>query len=173
MKMFTIKKKQKLLFTATATLTLVFMLSLPLASASVPATEIEEAQSSRTRMLLAKGVAVDKASTQIVITKAGFALSLEATEINATVMKFNIVGGIIRINGTDYTMAEGNGAVIREKRGFLLQARGTSPDGKSVTLKLAGRYFWMWGRMHVARIFGSLQTENAKIYLLLRSMIRV
>ena len=171
--MFTLKKKQKLLFTATTALVLVFMVSLPYASASDPATTTNETQASRTRMLLAKGIAVDKASSQIVITQAGFALSLEATEINATVIKFDVVGGIVRINGTDYTMTEGNGAVIREKHVFLLRAQGTNPDGESVTLKLAGRYFWMWGRVHVARIFGSLQTENSKTNLLLRSIIRV
>ncbi len=171
--MFTLKKKQKLLITATTALALVFMVSLPYASASDPATTTNETQASRTRMLLAKGIAVDKASSQIVITQAGFALSLEATEINATVIKFDVVGGTVRINGTDYTMTEGNGAVIREKHIFLLQAQGTNPDGESVTLKLAGRYFWMWGRVHVARIFGSLQTENSKTNLLLRSIIRV
>lgn len=171
--MFTLKKKQKLLFTATTALALVFMVSLPYGSASDPTTATDETQSSRTRMLLAKGIAVDKASSQIVISQAGFALSLEATEINATVIKFDVVDGIVRINGTDYTMTEGNGAVIREKHVFLLQAQGTGPDGEAVTLKLAGRYFWMWGRVHVARIFGSLQTENSKTNLLLRSMIRV
>jgi hypothetical protein len=31
----------------------------------------------------------------------------------------------------------------------------------------------MWGRLHVARLVGSLQTENAKTLLLLRSVIRV
>ncbi len=171
--MFTLKKKQKLLFTATTALALVFIVSLPFASASVPATTTEETQLGQTRMLLAKGIAVDEASSQIVITQAGFALSLQATEINATVIKFDVVDGIVRINGTDYAITEGNGAVIREKHVFLLQAEGTSPDGEAVTLKLAGRFFWMWGRVHVARIFGSLQTENSKTHLLMRAMIRV
>lgn len=173
MKMFTLKKKQKLLITATTALALVFIVSLPHAYASVPATTTEETQSNRTRMLMAKGIAVDKASSQTVITPAGFALSLEATEINATVIKFDVVGGTVRINETDYVITEGNGAVIRDKHVFLLQAQGTSPDGQSVTLKLAGRYFWMWGRLYIARVFGSLQTESGKTNLLLRSIIRV
>jgi hypothetical protein len=70
-------------------------------------------------------------------------------------------------------ITEGNGAVIRDKHVFLFQAQGTSPDGQSVTLKLAGRYFWMWGRLYIARVLGSLQTESGKTQLLLRSMIRV
>jgi len=171
--MFTIKKKQKLLITATTALALVFVASLPHAYASVPSATTTEPQSSRIRMLIAKGFAVDRTSSQVVITHAGFALALEATEVNKTIMKFNVVGGTVRINETDYVMTEGNGAVIRDKRGFLLQAQGTSPDGQSVTLKLAGRYFWMWGRLYVARVLGSLQTENAKTQLLLRSVIRV
>jgi hypothetical protein len=171
--MFTLNKKQKMLITATTALTLVFILSLTYAHASSPSTTTAETQSSRTRMLRAKGIAVEKANSQVVITPAGFALALEAAEVNETIIKFNIVGGIVRINGADYAITGGNGAVIRDKHGFLLQAEGTNPEGQSVTLKLAGRYFWMWGRLHVARLLGSLQTENAKTLLLLRSVIRV
>lgn len=169
--MFTLKKKQKLLITATTALALVFIVSLPYAYASSPSAAT--AESSRTRMLIAKGIAVEKADSQVVITRAGFALALEATEVNETIIKFNVISGIVKINETEYTIIGGNGAVIRDKRGFLLQAQGTSPDGQYVTLKLAGRYFWMWGRLYVARLVGSLQTESAKTSLLLRSVIRV
>jgi hypothetical protein len=169
--MFTLKKKQKLLITATTALALVFIVSLPYAYASSPSATTSE--SSRTRMLIAKGIAVEKADSQVVITRAGFALALEATEVNETIIKFNVISGIVKINETEYTITGGNGAVIRDKHGFLLQAQGTSPDGQSVTLKLAGRYFWMWGRLYVARLVGSLQTESAKTSLLLRSVIRV
>lgn len=169
--MFTLKKKQKLLITATTALALVFIVSLPYAYASSPSAAT--AESNRTRMLIAKGIAVEKADSQVVITRAGFALALEATEVNETIIKFNVISGIVRINETEYTITGGNGAVIRDKHGFLLQAQGTSPDGQSVTLKLAGRYFWMWGRLYVARLVGSLQTESAKTSLLLRSVIRV
>jgi hypothetical protein len=169
--MFTLKKKQKLLITATTALALVFIVSLPYAYASSPSATTSE--SSRTRMLIAKGIAVEKADSQVVITRAGFALALEATEVNETIIKFNVISGIVKINETEYTITGGNGAVIRDKHGFLLQAQGTSPDGQSVTLKLAGRYFWMWGRLYVARLVGSLQTESTKTSLLLRSVIRV
>jgi hypothetical protein len=169
--MFTLKKKQKLLITATTALALVFIVSLPYAHASSPSATTTE--SSRTRMLIAKGIAAEKTDSQVVITRAGFALALEATEVNETIIKFNVISGTVKINETEYTITEGNGAVIRDKHGFLLQAQGTSPDGQSVTLKLAGRYFWMWGRLHVARLLGSLQTESAKTSLLLRSVIRV
>jgi len=171
--MFTLKKKQKLLITATTALALVFIASLPYAYASSPSATTAETQSNRTRMLIAKGIAVEKANSQVVITPAGFALALEATEVNEAIIKFNVISGTVKINETEYTITGGNGAVIRDKHGFLLQAQGTSPDGQSVTLKLAGRYFWMWGRLHVARLVGSLQTESAKTSLLLRSVIRV
>ena len=162
-----------MLITATTALALIFIVSLPYAYASSPSAATEETQSSRTRMLRAKGIAVEKANGQAVITPAGFALALEATEVNETIIKFNVVGGTVRINGTEYVITGGNGAVIRDKHGFLLQAEGTSPEGQSVTLKLAGRYFWMWGRLYVARIAGSLQTDSAKIFLVLRAAIRV
>ena len=171
--MFTLKKRQKMLITATTALAFVFVMALPYAYASSPTTATEETQSSQTRILRAKGIAVERASGQVVITPAGFALALEATDVNETIIKFNVVGGAVRINGTEYVIMEGNGAVIRDKHGFLLQAQGTSPDGQPVTLKLAGRYFWMRGRLYVARLLGSLQTENAKTSLLLRSAIWV
>jgi hypothetical protein len=171
--MFTLKKKQKLLITATTALALVFIVSLPYAYASSPSAITLETQSSRTRMLRAKGIAVEKTNSQVVITPAGFTLALEAAEVNETTIKFDVVGGTVRINETEYVITEGNGAVIRDKHGFLLQAQGTSVDGQSVTLKLAGRYFWMWGRLYVARVFGSLQTESAKTSIVLRSVIRV
>ncbi len=171
--MFTLNKKQKMLITATTALALVFIVSLPCAYASSSSATTEETQSSRTRILRAKGLALDKANNQVVITSASFALSLEATEVNETIIKFNVVGGTVRINGTEYMTTGGNGAVVRDKHGLLLQAEGTSAEGQSVTLKLAGRYFWMWRRLYLARIVGSLQTDSAKISLVLYAVIRV
>lgn len=169
--MFTLKKKQKLLITATAAFALVLMMTFPYAYALSEVTINTETQGNQTRMLRAKGIAVEKAS-QVVIAPAGFALSLEATEFNATIIKFNVVGGTVEINGTEYVITGGKGAVIRDKHGFLLRAQGNSPDGQSATLKLTGRYFWIWRCLHVARLVGSLQTENAKTLLVMRSVIR-
>ena len=171
--MFTLKKKQKLLITATVAFAIVLMLAFPCTYASPEASIATEPQSSQTRILRAKGIAVEKANSQLVIAHAGFALSLEATELNATIIKFNVVGGAVKVNETEYLITGGNGAVIRDKHGFLLQAQGNSPDGQSATLKLAGRYFWMRGRLHVARLLGSLQTENANFLLVMRSVIRI
>jgi len=161
--------KKKMLIVATVAITLVLIAYLPYTYASISSTTASATQSSQTRTLRAKGIAVNQGA----VTPAGFALSLQATQINATTIEFNVVSGTVDINGTQYTIAGGSGAVVREKHGFVLEAQGTSPDGQSVTLKLAGRYFWMWGRLYVARIAGSLQTGNAKIYLVLRAAIRV
>ncbi|MCW4008702.1 MAG: hypothetical protein NWF09_08475 [Candidatus Bathyarchaeota archaeon] len=171
--MFTQNKKQKMLLIATTALALVFIISFPYAYASVPSATAEETQSSQARMLNAKGIAVDKANGQAVITSAGFALALEATEVNETIIKFNVVEGTVGINGTEFAITEGNGAVLRDKHVFLLQAEGTGPEGQPVTLKLAGRYFWMWGHLYVARIAGSLQTDSSITLLILRAAIRV
>ena len=170
--MFTLTKKQKLLITSTMAVALVLIAAFPCVYASSETGTTADA-ASRTRMLNARGIALGKSDGRATIAPAGFALSLEATEVNDTIIKFNVVGGTVKINGTEYTITEGNGAVIRDKHGFILQATGTSADGQQVTLKLAGRYFWMWGRLHVARLLGSLQTENAKTLLLLRSVIRI
>jgi cytochrome oxidase Cu insertion factor (SCO1/SenC/PrrC family) len=170
--MFTLTKKQKLLIASATALALVFVVAFPYAYASSASTTAET-PSNQTRMLRAKGIALEKTDGQLEITSAGFALTLEATEVNETIIKFNVVGGTVKINGTEYMIIEGKGAVIRDKHGFLMQATGTSADGQPVTLKLAGRYFWMWGHLYAARLLGSLQTENAKTLLVLRSVIRV
>jgi hypothetical protein len=166
--MFTLKKKQKMFITATMALALVFVVSFPCAYAAT-----EETQSSRTRILRARGIAVEITGSQAVITNASFALSLEATEINATTIKFDVISGTVEVNDKEYAITGGHGAVILDKHGFLLEAEGIGPDGQAVTLKLAGRYFWMWGRIYVARIAGSLQVDSAKTSLLLRAAIRV
>jgi hypothetical protein len=171
--MFTLNKKRKMLVTSTMALALVFIVSLPYAYASSPSEATAETQANRTRILNAKGIAVEKTENQQVTTSAGFSLALEATEVNEAIIKFNVLSGTVKINGTEYTITGGNGGVIRNKHVILLQAQGTSPDGQPVTLKLAGRYFWMWGRLYVARLLGSLQTGSAKTWLVLRSAIRV
>lgn len=171
--MFTLNKKQKMLITSTMALAIVCIIAFPYAYASSTSTVTGDTQSSRIRLLRAKGIALERSAGQVVINSAGFTLSLEAVEINETVIRFNVVGGTVEVNGTEYAIAEGNGAVIRDKHGFLLEAQGTNLEGQTATLKLAGRYFWMWGRLHIARLLGSLQTESGKTLLLLRSVIRV
>jgi hypothetical protein len=170
--MLTLTKKQKLLITSTMAIALVLIVAFPCVYASSDAATTADA-ASRTRILNARGIALGKADGRTTIAPAGFVLSLEATEVNDTIIKFNVVGGVVKINGTEYAITEGHGAVIRDKHGFLLEAQGTSPDGEPTTLKLAGRYFWLRGHLYVARVLGSLQTESAKSLLLLRSLIRV
>ena len=166
--MFTLNKKRKMFITATMALALVLVVSLPYAYAAT-----EETPVNRTRILGARGLAVEITDGQVVISNASFALTLEATEINATAITFDVISGTVEVNGVEYTITGGHGAVIRDKHVFLLEAEGIGPDGEAVTLKLVGRYFWMWGRVYVARIAGSLQVDSAKISLLLRAAIRV
>ena len=72
---------------------------------------------------------MEKSENQQVTTSAGFPLALEATEVNETIIKFNVISGTVKINGTEYTITGGNGAVIRNKHGILMQAQGSGPDG--------------------------------------------
>lgn len=166
--MFTLNKKQKMFITATMALALVLVVSLPYAYAAT-----EETPVNRTRILGARGLAVEITDGQVVISNASFALTLEATEVNATTITFDVISGTVEVNGVEYTITGGHGAVIRDKHVFLLEAEGTGPDEEAVTLKLVGQYFWMWGRVYVARVAGSLQVDSTKILLLLRAAIRV
>ena len=126
-----------------------------------------------TRNLIAKGYARQTVNGENVTTPANFTLTLERTGTNTTVPRFNVTSGTITINGTAYTVTSGNGGVVKSKHAILLQAQAKGPDGKTVTLKLAGRYFWMGGHLFVVRMAGSLQTDSGKIGLLMRAVIRV
>ncbi|MCW4053527.1 MAG: hypothetical protein NWE84_01220 [Candidatus Bathyarchaeota archaeon] len=72
-------------------------------------------------------------------------MASEAREPSKTIITFKVMSDIISINETEYKIARGNGEVIGEKHYFPLQAQGTNPDGQSITLKLAGRYFQICG----------------------------
>ena len=52
------------------------------------------------------------------------------------------------------------------------QVEGGEYEGERVTVKLGGRYFWMWGRVHVARLAGTFEAGNLKLGLLLRAALR-
>ncbi|MBT0159346.1 hypothetical protein G4O51_05105 [Candidatus Bathyarchaeota archaeon A05DMB-2] len=170
--MITLSKKRKQVIAVTA-IALVLIVTLPcVAYAESPSTSSTESNWG-TRLLGARGIAVEKIDDQAIVTQANFKLILKPTEVNATIIKFNVISGTVQVNGTSYTITSGNGAVIRDKHAFLLQVEGTGPSSEPITLKLAGRYFWMWGHLYVARIAGLLQSDNAKTLLLLRAAIRV
>ena len=126
-----------------------------------------------TRNLLGKGVVRETANGENVTAPANFTLTLERTGSNLSAPKFNVVSGDLNVNGTIYTITSGDGGVLRARHAILLQAQGIGPDGQSVTLKLAGRYFWLGGHLFVLRMAGSVQTTSGKEQLLMRAEIRV
>ncbi len=151
-------------------LTAVFVVTLPLAAYALPADDNGIAS---TKNLTAKGVAKEDVNGETVTVPANFTLTLARAGGNKTVPRFNVEGGTVTVNGVVYTITSGNGGVLRGRRLFLLKAGGMSPDGQAVTLKLAGRYFWMGGRLYVARMGARLLTPNGNYTLLLRAGIRV
>ncbi len=167
--MVNITKKSKLLIAAVAVIS-VLVVAVPYAAYALPA---EDSNIAVNRILLAKGVAREVINGETVNLPADFTLTFERATGNSTVSKFNVVGGSIDINGVTYTIASGEGGVLRGKRLILLKAEGTGPDGQAIILKLAGRYFWMGGRLYVARIGARLLTDNGNFTLLMRSAIRV
>lgn len=166
--MITLSRKNKVLIAATVVVALTFILALPYVYALTP-----NDPTPGIKTLKAQGIAAQKVDNQTVKSQVNFTLSLQPTETNSTVKKFSIFGGTVEVNGATYTITGGNGAVLTGRHAILLQAQGTGPDGQAVTLKLAGRYFWMGGRLFVVRIVGKLQTGNGNFLLLLRASIRV
>jgi hypothetical protein len=144
--------------------------AIPYAAYALPVSDSNIAAS---RTLVAKGVAREVVNGENVTVPANFTLTLQRAGDNSTVLKFNVVGGTVIVNGATYKVALGNGGVLRGRHLILLQAQGTAPGGQAVTFKLAGRYFWMGGHLYVARIVARLLTLNGNYTLLLRAQIRV
>jgi hypothetical protein len=150
---------------------LVIVVAVPYVAFAAPVVTNDPVQG--TRNLLGKGVVRETVNGENFTAPANFTLTLERTGTNLAVPKFNVVGGKLDVNGTIYTITSGDGGVLRARHLVLLQAKGTGPDGQSVTLKLAGRYFWMGGHLFVLRMAGSVQTAGGKEQLLMRAAIRL
>ncbi len=148
----------------------ILVVALPLAAYALPANDSSIAS---TGNLVAKGVAKEIVNGEIVTLPANFTLALVRADGNNTVPRFSVEGGTVIVNGATYTISLGSGGVLRGRHLILLKAEGTSPDGQAVTLKLAGRYFWMGGRLYVARIGARLLTANGNYTLMLRAAIRI
>jgi hypothetical protein len=168
-KMVTLSRKSKIAIVAISAIALMLIIAVPFASAQPTSTS----NTSSTKTLKAKGFAYQNVNGQTVKYQANFTLTLQPTSTSGAVKKFEVVGGNVTVNGVSYSVTSGNGAVGTARHIFLLQAQGTSPDGKAVTFKLEGRYFYMWGHLYVARIGAKLQTDNGNYTLLMRSAIRV
>ncbi|MFB3887914.1 MAG: hypothetical protein ACE14S_00355 [Candidatus Bathyarchaeia archaeon] len=166
--MVTFTKKSKILIAAAAVVALMVVVA-PYAAYALPASDENALAESRT--LVAKGIA-RIVNGENVTFPANFTLVLERSE-STDVPRFNVTGGTVFVNEVPYSIASGNGGVLRGRHLILLQAQGTGPDGQPVTLKLAGRYFWLGGHLYVARIGARLSTVNENFTLLLRAEIRV
>ena len=167
--MVTLTKKRTFII-ATLAVVIVLAVAIPLAAYALPVSDSNIASS---RTLVARGVAREVVNGENVTVPANFTLTLARAGGNNTVPRFNVVGGTVVVNGAVYTIDSGNGGVLRGRHLILLKAQGTGPDGQAVTFKLAGRYFWMGGRLFVARIGARLLTPNGDYTLLLSAQIRV
>ncbi len=167
--MVTLTKKRTSIIVAAAVVA-VLVIAIPLTAYALPVNDVDIASS---RTLVAKGVARDTVNGEKLTVPANFTLTLQRAGGNNTVPRFNLVGGNVVINGISYSIASGNGGVLRGRHLILLKAQGTGPDGQEITLKLAGRYFRIGGRLYVARIGALLLTPNGNYTLFLRAGIRV
>ena len=168
-----IVQNKKVLISLIVGLLMFAAFSVPFAFATIEDDQVKGNNCDEVRVLGAKGLAKDRSSPEGKFVPAGFLLDLLATEIKPKVINFDIVGGIAKVDGLEYTIVEGKGAVIRYRRGFILEASGVDTAGEEVTLKLAGRYFWMWGRVYVARLVGVLKTVDTTYTLILKAAIRI
>ena len=167
--MITLNRKNKVVIAAIVAVAIILVIAIPFVSAQTAS----NGAVASIKTLKAQGFAFQTIDNQTVKSQANFTLTLQPTSINGTIRKFDVAGGTVVVNGVSYTITSGNGGVLTGRHAILLQATGTSPDGQTITLKLAGRYFWIGGHLYVARIGAKLQTDNANYTLLMRAAIRV
>ena len=168
--MFTLNRKSKIALVSIASLALMLVMLVPYANAQPVSTSTS---TSNTKTLKAIGIAYQNANGQTSKFKANFTLTVQPTSTFGSIKEFNVLNGTVFVNGVSYSIASGNGIVRTGRHVFMLQAQGTGPDGKAVTFKLEGKYFYMWGHLYVARIGAKLETDNGNYTMLMRSTIRL
>jgi hypothetical protein len=164
--MMSLSKRKSVMIVTLVAIALVLVVSLPSVAYAA-----EDAKST-TRVLRARGLAFEQTEDDAVSMPANFTLFLEPGKINYAVITFSIVGGEMEVDGKVYTVTEGDGFVAYHSRVMAMRFNGTGPEGENVTVKLRGRYFWMWGRLHVARLAGTFEGDDGTLGLLLRAAIR-
>ncbi len=163
-----LSRKSKILITSIVAIAIVLAITVPYVSAQTSANPIANAKTFK-----AQGYAYQSIdSSTIKKYPANLTLTLVPTGTNGSAKLFDVTGGSVEVNGVTYTVTSGNGGVLTGRHAILLQAQGTSPDGQTMTFKLAGRYFWMGGNLYVVRIGAKLQTDNTNYTLLMRAAIR-
>jgi hypothetical protein len=166
--MVTLTRKNKIALTIITLFAIVLIIVFPFVTAET----LSSSQNINSKTLKAQGYAFQRIDDQTIkYSQAEVTLTVQATSANTTVKRFDITGGAVIINGTSYTIAGGNGAVLAGRRIVLLKASEIGQDGQTVTLKIEGRYFWMWGHLYAARIAAKLQTDNGNYTLFMRASI--
>ena len=163
-----LSRKSKILITSIVAIAIILVITGPYVSAQTSANPIANTKTFKAQGYAYQGID----SSTIKKYPANFTLALIPTGTNGSAKLFGVTGGSVVVNGVTYTVTSGNGGVLTGRHAILLQAKGTSPDGQTMTFKLEGRYFWMGGNLYSVRIGAKLQTDNINYTLLMRAAIR-
>lgn len=164
--------KKKVSIVALAAVFMAVIIVIPNVTFATPSTLAEENTVQVTAY--AKGIAIQKVNNETVRMPANLTLTAEPVERREKLILFKIVSGKVDINGTVYTISEGEGVLIKARHTVVLRCQGTSPDGTEVLLKLRAEYFWMGGHLYVARVKGILKIgEDTRMLLLMRGFARI
>jgi len=169
--MISVSKRKKVMIAAAVTIALTLMIALPYVGYAAPSEDVLE--QGKLVVLKARGVALERVDNQTVTMPANMTLLLEPVKRYWRITVFRVVNGTVEVDGTSYAIIGGRGFVVHDRHALALQAWGTGPEGQTVTLKLVGRYFWMWGHVYVARLLGVLQIDDTRLFLILRAALLV
>jgi len=167
--MVTLSRKSKITIAAIAAIAIVMGITVPYVSAQT----IANNAASNIRTLNAQGhiyQVID--SNTIKYYPASLTMALQPTTTKGAAKLFDVTSVTLVANGVTYTFASGNGGVLTGRHAVLLQAQGTDPNGRAVTLKFAGQYSYSWLKGHtVFNIGAKLLTTDTNYTLILQAPI--
>lgn len=167
--MITLSRKNKIAIIAMAAIAITLVIAVPNVYAQTTANNVV----SNIRTLNAKGniyQTID--SNTIKYYPADLTLTLQPTSTKGNVKLFDVTSGTLVANGISYTFTSGNGGLLTGRHAVQLQAQGTDPNGKAVTLKFAGQYSYSWTEGHIIfKIGAKLQTADTNYTLLMQASL--
>jgi len=165
-RMITIKSKKKALIAIVAVTLVVAVASTVVFAASAQAEE-PLCYSKRVEVY-ARGIARQQIENETVKMPAELNFTLYLGERHGPFTPILGAQGTADINGTVYEITCGGGKIFHRKDQVFLWLTGVDGENQTFVIRLYAEYFWMGGRLYVARSVGVFKTDT-RMWLGLRA----
>jgi hypothetical protein len=167
-KMRNIEKFKKTLLMSL--LAIVVLAMLPLNIVGEPDGEVSSMSSNSKVSIHVNGVAVRKIDEKNERMRLTMDLTLELGVKRKNLIPVKSVTGTIKIGENSYSVDKAEGVILLERNVILLRL---SCDGRSITLALHIKYFWMGGGLYAVRGTGALNDEAGRMLTIFRGTARL